>query len=289
MFNDILVPTDGSACADTAVEHARDLATRYEATVHVLSVVDSRTLENAPHQTYVEEQHTEIANAANDEFAEVGLSTESTVLTDIPHRAILEYAAEHDIDLIIMGTRGRTGLEQYLLGSITEKVVRLSDTPVLTVPPADTRDVTYPYSDVLIPTDGSKWVTAAIDLGTDLASTYGARLHAFSVVDTAGLGLDVRSESILGILEEDAESAVATVEERATQTDVSEIITAVEYGQPYQEILSYIDANEIDIVVMGTHGRSDIERYLLGSVAEKLIRTAPVPVMTVRMPDSQGE
>lgn len=76
-----------------------------------------------------------------------------------------------------------------------------------------------------------------------------------------------------------------SVEEQTTQASISAVETAIEHGNPYRAIRSYVDEQEIDLVVMGTHGRSGIERYLLGSVTEKTVRTLPVPVMTVRQPE----
>jgi nucleotide-binding universal stress UspA family protein len=287
MFDDILVPTDGSECAELAAEYARDLATRDGATVHALCVADSRTLENAPHAERVREERADLAERTCADLSAAGIPVEQAVRTDVPHRAILEYATDREIDLIVMGTHGRTGVERHLLGSVTEKVVRLSDVPVLTVKAMDEDAVTYPYGDVLVPTDGSDGAAAAIDTAVDIASTYDARLHALSVVDPMAMGFDVRSEVIGERLEDAARTAVGTVEERAANASVSEIETAVEYGTPYREIRTYVTENDVDLVVMGTQGRSGIERYLLGSVAEKTVRTSPVPVMTVRRPEQQ--
>ena len=287
MFDDILVPTDGSKCAQAAVGYAEDLATRYEARVHALCVADSRTLENAPRADQTKQERAERAERTCNELSESGVAVEQAVRTDIPHKAILSYATEQDIDLVVMGTHGRTGVERYLLGSVTEKVVRLSDVPVLTVRAEDESDVTYPYTDILVPTDGSEGAEAAISPAVDIARTYDARVHALSVIDTMAMGVDVRSSAILDALEESARSAVETIEEQAARASVSAVETAIQHGYPYRAIRSYVEEHDIDLVVMGTHGRSGIERYLLGSVAEKTVRTSPVPVMTVRMPEPQ--
>lgn len=183
-----------------------------------------------------------------------------------------------------MGTHGRTGVERYLLGSVTEKVVRVADAPVLTVRAEDDGLATYPYSDILIPMDGSDQADAAIDVGINISSTYDARLHALSVVDTMAMGVEVRPAAIFELLDEAAHSAVEAVEDRASQASVSSVEKTVTHGHPYGEIHSYVDANDIDLIVMGTHGRSGLDRYLLGSVTEKIVRTSPVPVLTVRSP-----
>jgi nucleotide-binding universal stress UspA family protein len=287
MLDDILVPTDGSESAATAVSYASDLANTYGATVHTLCVADARTLENAPHRERMRADRADLAERTCAEFAAAGVQATQAVRTGVPHRAILEYATEAGVDLVVMGTHGRTGVERYLLGSVTEKVVRLSDVPVLTVKSMDEDAVTYPYEDVLVPTDGSDGAAAATDLAVDVASTYGARLHALSVVDTMAMGLDVRSDAVVDRLEAEARRAVEAVERRAADTAVTGTETAVEYGTPHGAIRSYVEANGIDLVLMGTHGRSGLERYLLGSVAEKTVRTSPAPVVTVR--PAEGE
>jgi len=284
MFDDVLVPTDGSACARAAVGYAGDLADRYGARVHVLCVADSRTFDSAPHRERMENEREAVAERARTELSEGGIAVDHAVRVGVPYEAILDYAAEADVDLVVMGTHGRTGVERYLLGSVTEKVVRLSDAPVLTVKSEDDGGVTYPYTDVLVPTDGSEGAEAAIDPAVDVARTYDARVHALSVIDTMAMGVDVRSAAILDALEESARSAVESVEAHAARASVSAVETEVRHGNPYRAIRSYVDDHDVDLVVMGTHGRSGVERYLLGSVAEKTVRTSPVPVMTVRRP-----
>jgi nucleotide-binding universal stress UspA family protein len=100
------------------------------------------------------------------------------------------------------------------------------------------------------------------------------------------MGVDFQSADVFELLDEAAQSAVDSVENKASQASLSEIETSVKYGHPYREIHSYVDANEIDLIVMGAHGRSGLERYLLGSVTEKVVRTSAVPVLTVRSSDS---
>jgi nucleotide-binding universal stress UspA family protein len=281
MFDDVLVPFDGSDCAAAAVESANDLASRRDATVHVLCVADSRSLEDSPQYEAVKEARAELAEQTCDRLSADGIETRAAVRTDVPHRAILQYVDQQDIDLVVMGTHGRTGVERFVLGSVTEKVVRLSDAPVLTVKADDDGGVSFPYDDVLVPTDGSEGAEAAVEPALTVADTYDARVHALSVIDTASVGLDVRSELLADQLEAAARDAVDVVAERAGARSLDSV-TSVGFGSPYREILSYVDDHDVDLVVMGTHGRSGIERYLLGSVAEKTVRTSPVPVLTVR-------
>jgi nucleotide-binding universal stress UspA family protein len=138
MYDRILVPTDGSSGADRAVEHAVDLATTYGAELHVLYVVNVASLSAEVHSPQVvenfEEEGGEITYEVAERAANAGVEdVREEVVHGVPHEAILEYADEEGMDLVVMGTHGHTGLDRYLLGSVTEKVVRSSDVPVLTV------------------------------------------------------------------------------------------------------------------------------------------------------------
>ncbi|ERG94509.1 universal stress protein [Haloquadratum walsbyi] len=140
MYDHILVPTDGSECADEAVTHAFNLATQHDAEVHVLSVVDARDISHgapavspAQIESTLRENAHDMTDAVEDRGADTGVNVTPAVEAGIPDDAIVTYAEEHDVDLIVMGTHGRTGLERYLLGSVTERTVRRSSVPVLTV------------------------------------------------------------------------------------------------------------------------------------------------------------
>jgi len=138
MYKDILVPTDGSPAADSAIEHAVNVAEGFDATIHALYVVDNSayTTLDAGSETVVEALESEgeeavdrVASAAR----AAGLEAVTTVTTGAAYRAILEYVSDTGIDLVVMGTHGRQGLDRYLLGSVTERIVRTSEVPVLTV------------------------------------------------------------------------------------------------------------------------------------------------------------
>lgn len=140
MYDEILLPTDGSAGTTAAIAHAATLAEAYGARVHVLSVVDTRNRFESP----ISGVTPEAWNEAERERAEEGIDAAVRALPDgvavervlregVPQTEILAYAEEADVDLLVMGTHGRTGLDHYLIGSVTEKVVRRSPVPVLTV------------------------------------------------------------------------------------------------------------------------------------------------------------
>ena len=139
-YDTLLLPVEGSAAATAATTHAAKLATTYDATVHVLSVVDTRNRFESPSSGLApeawEESQREQATEAID-AAVAALPDAADVETSIeegrPETVILEWVDDHAVDLVVMGTHGRTGIDHYLIGSVTEAVVRKSAAPVLTI------------------------------------------------------------------------------------------------------------------------------------------------------------
>ncbi|WP_424015160.1 universal stress protein [Halorubrum xinjiangense] len=143
------------------------------------------------------------------------------------------------------------------------------------------------YSEILVPTDGSPASDAAIEHAIDLADQYGARLHALYVVDGAAYSsLEAGAEVVVEALETEGEEATGRVADAAADAGV-DCVTSVTSGTAYQSIHDYVDEHGIDVVVMGTHGRKGLDRYLLGSVTERVVRTSDVPVLTVRQPTDE--
>jgi nucleotide-binding universal stress UspA family protein len=138
MYDRILVPTDGSDGALAALDEAIDLASAFDATIHSVYVVNA-SVQPAGVVDGVDvlatlEQAGERATAEVAERVEAaGLDVETAVVRGAVHDCVRTYAIDHDVDLLVMGTHGRTGMERALLGSVTEKVVRTAEQPVLTV------------------------------------------------------------------------------------------------------------------------------------------------------------
>ena len=140
------------------------------------------------------------------------------------------------------------------------------------------------YDDILLPTDGSAGMERVIDEATGLASTHEATLHALYVVNTASLSnlpMEASMEAVGESLRDEGETALRAVEQRAP--DEIRLRTATVEGAPAREIVDYAVQTGADLLVMGTHGRSGVDRLLLGSVAERVVRTSPVPVLTIRV------
>jgi nucleotide-binding universal stress UspA family protein len=290
VFDQILFPTDGSDGAAFAFDHVVALAARHDATVHIVNVADAT--QNGILQIRgddveaLEREGDRIVRQAAEQAHRRGVDTVTEVLRGEPYREIVDYAERHGLDLVVMPTHGRRGLERFLLGSTSERVVRRAEVPVLTVRPDDDARVTHPYRDVLVPTDGSDCANQALAIGVDIAEAEDAALHLLSAIAITALGVDVRTDVQMALLEE---SAHELLDESATFADDAGVEAAaktVEYGPSiHQAILTYIDEHDIDLVVAGTHGRTGFDRYVLGSVTEYLVRTSPIPVLTVRAPE----
>lgn len=289
MFERILFPTDGSAGAEDVFGHVLDLAATYGSTVHVLYVADtsrdSVVQMSGEIVDVLEEEGERIVEAAAERANDRRIDTVTEVRQGDPHRTIVDYAAATDIDLVVMPTQGRRGLARFLLGSTTERVVRQSPVPVLTIRPGDETAIAYPYQEVLVPTDGSDAATAALSVAADVAREEEARLHLLSVIDVMSLGVDVRTDIQQRELREGANKILDEGASDAADAGVDSVVKQVNTGGSIPAVIrSYIEEAGIDLVVVGSHGRTGFDRYVLGSVTESLIRTAPVPVLTVKAP-----
>lgn len=137
------------------------------------------------------------------------------------------------------------------------------------------------YENILLPTDGSDGTGKVVEHAIHLARMDGATLHVLHVVDTSVVPLDAHSQAIYDELEATGRDSVEEIRDRALGVGVH-TISAVRQGTPHREILDYAEENEVDLVIMGTHGRTGLDRTLLGSVTEHVVRLSERPVLTVR-------
>lgn len=285
MYERILLPVDGSERAAEIVHHAAELAQWTDATIDVLFVADttrdSITVVETNAVDALEQKGADIVADIASTLESLGVDHGTDVVQGNPAPTIVDYADRYDYDLTVLPTRGRSGLSRYLLGSVTEKVVRLSEVPVLTARMRPDERLVFPYENVLIPTDGSAGSKAAAKHGLALAETLDATVSVLSVVDDSSLGIDVRSVLSEAELERPASDAVKDVVTEADEYELVDVRTHVEHGSPPEVIRESIETHDIHAVVMGTSGRRGADRILLGSVTERTIRSAPVPVVTV--------
>lgn len=269
MYEKILLTTDGSELATRACEHGLWLADQVGATVHVVHVVLPEDASD-----------TERADAAIEPVRSSAdkreLTVNSSVRTGSPASEILEYAGEHGVDLIVCGTHGRTGIRRLVTGSVAGRVIRDAQVPVLSVTPTAGATRTE-ISDILLATDDRRGTEGANEQALDIASALEADLHALSVVDDTGSRLEV----VLEAFEEQAQNAVETIRSSGALREIS-VTEAIRRGEPSREIVDYAESNSVDLIVMGTESRSGLERFVFGSCSQRVVSTAPAPVLTVR-------
>lgn len=285
MYADILVPIDGTETADRALEAVLPLARRFDATIHLLHVYDLSQVTPGLR----DEAREALRDHASGLLADPGEAVEAAGLTAISevdesvgpvHTAISEYASNAGVDLIAMGTAADTGLATFAVGSTTRRTLRQAEQPILTVGPS--ARLSDDLDDVLLATDGSVGAATAADHALDLCETFDATLHIVNVVDVTGPWSTLEASDLLVAFEAAGREAVNEVIDRAERRDIDSVQSSVLNGRPSRVITEYARDRAVDLVTMGTHGRSGLDRVLLGSVSEGVIARADVPVLAVK-------
>ncbi len=293
----ILFPTDFSPCADQALDHALALARQYQAEVHLFHAIVLH--EDDPHQPAHHLPDVDTLRARLRELAEADMgaalaahqgedlkvkTAQSFCVAAAP--AILEYAASKRIDLIVMGTHGRRGLGHLFLGSVAEEVVRHAPCPVLTVREKAKVRKPRPLRHILVPVDYSRHALLALRHALALAQPTQAQVHLLHVVEEAvhPAFYATGKTSIFDFVPDIRRRSLQAMKElvaKAKGPDTKTTFHVVE-GRAAVEIVKWAESHPVDLMVIATHGLTGLEHLLLGSVTERVVRTAPCPVLTVR-------
>lgn len=288
----ILCPTDFSDFSERAYEYAISLARHYEAELYLLHVVrpvivgypeysvpDSINEFYGELRDYAEEQLREFAKV----HAEGGVQAKVTVQEGVVTESILEFARENSIDMIVMGTHGRKGFQRLTVGSVTERVLRKADCPVLVVRrPA--HDFVAPgggaepvrLGKILLCTDFSECSERALQYALSLAMEYKSDLSLVHVLEHISSGQDreveiVRTRQLL-------EDSIPQ-EARSCCT----IKPIVRVGKPYEEIVKLAEQDQTDLVVVGVRGRNALDLAVFGSTTHRVIQLGPCPVLVIHV------
>lgn len=288
----ILFPTDFSASSEAALGQAIFLAERYEAELHLLHAVVLHEFDpNNPDKEFPDAEDLfrrmfEIADSRMDSLLKQHGRDPLTV-KEAKRRGvsasevILAYAEEIDADLIVMGTHGRRGPARLFLGSVAEAVIRHSDCPVLTVRSSSDGHELEPAKKILVPVDFSESSKLSLRYAEALAHVHHAALEIVYVVEQIPYPyFYVPAED--DVLTERTRQAGEALGELAVETLTSSIAyeTTVLSGRAATEIVER--AKTADLLVIGTHGLTGVERLLVGSTAEQVIREADCPVFVVK-------
>ena len=296
----IVVPTDFSESSEEALCYAGALAEWHKAKVILLHVMESETIDALRRVTMGEEMIGKLKGDIQGDLERLakleqvaGVKVESRMVEGVPAYEIIEAAKDSGADLITMGTHGRTGRERVFFGSVAERVVRISPVPVLTVRRPEhgfvecsigARNIVG-LKNILMPTDFSETSEFATRYAIALAKEYGARLHVFHVVSTTATGSD--KAFFENKMTREAQKSIDLLMKDELKS--LEVAREIRTGVPFQEIVAEARSKDVDLIVMGTHGRTFLKYALLGSVAAKVVRKAPCPVLTVKHPEHRFE
>ena len=286
----ILVPTDFSPPSDAALSYARLLAKTMDASLlllHVTGTHSTLTRATVDPRDRVPAALRELRNRLTPDDRAPHVVVSAVEAPD-PAGQIVRTARSMEACLVVMGTHGRGGIARVLIGSVAETVVRTAPCPVFTAN-GTLRASPKGFRRILVPTDFSTPSDAALDCARRLAAGLGASVHLLHVLPDVSSG-EIASELFVTEPPEarsmrlmDARDRLKhriTADDRATLRATSEVIL----GSPAQIIVDYAADNQFDLIVMGTHGRTGMAHLLVGSVAERVVRTAGCPVFTTQHP-----
>ncbi|MEW6544760.1 MAG: universal stress protein [Nitrospirota bacterium] len=289
---EILFATDFSDCAARAERYAYLLAKAGGAgltVLHVLETPPGMDMEYAVNRLYLESLQKETdegLEALRSRAAQAGLAVKVERATGIPSQRIAELAGKIHADLLVLGTRGRTGLEHVLLGSTAERTVVGAPCPVLTVRSAEAKAGDSPaITRILAPVDFSDCSLEALEYAVQVSRLFHAPLALLHVMEPVAYGLDF---TLLAAGEarktrEALETRLAELALPLVRNGLT-VRRLVRGGMPADSILDTINQDSYDLVVMGTHGRRGLSHVVSGSVAERVLRRASCPVLTVKSP-----
>jgi len=302
MYKRMLVPLDGSELAEVAFTYAKELAGRLDLDVVLLHVCVQQECDLAPmHRAYVE-RAAEIVRRESEEVQQRtgiqsgvrALEARAEVAVGHPAEEILRYADENDIDLILMATHGRSGVGRWAMGSVADKVLRASIVPVWLVRAGIPEEIVYdkwPRRTMLVPLDGSELAEAVLPHVEALAKQRGTELVDVVLLAICEPGvLPPDYPHAEGVINWDEHVAIVKgakvqylngVEKRLTDAGLN-VRSEVLMGDAANEIVDYATSSPFNLIVMSTHGRSGVSRWVFGSVAEKVLQGVSNPILLVR-------
>jgi nucleotide-binding universal stress UspA family protein len=303
-YHSILVPLDGSRVSEQALPLAVAIAERARAKlrlvlVHQIPTVPLSTkgrqlyvsLELAarkPEMAYLKTWTDQIKNQSP------SLAIVSTTLKGPVAGTLREYTRESRTDLVVMTSRGQGGLRRLWFGSVADAMIRGSSVPVLLVRPEENpspRPVLENLRQILIPLDGSAQAEAILGPAKELASLAGAELMLVEVIQPLASPLESQSVSpsrfdaeLTNLRRKEAADYLRDVAEECLKAGVKTTYSAPLGTHAADTILGLAESPMVGMIALATHGRGGVKRLALGSVADKVVRAAPRPILVYRAP-----
>jgi len=294
----LLLATDFSDWARRAEDHACALAASWQAKLTVMTVLefppgmDPNYAVNKQYLTNrMSEASAQLAKFKHGAYAR-GIAVTTRTATGMPSEEIIAAALAEKADLIIVGTRGRSGLAHVLLGSTAERVIRMAPCPVLAVHTLKEESLTgkgISLDRILVPTDFSECSEEAVNFAAVVAAQTKASIELMHVVEPGYYSIDFTIEHPDERVQQRQRS---TEQLEALSEKLSKAGIAVEMnlrgGSPSDMILDVAKTTSSDLIVMGTHGRRGLLHAVAGSVTGAVLRRGTIPVLAVRNPAFSG-
>lgn len=305
MYKRVLLPLDGSELAEIVFSYATELAARLGLDLVLLHVVSPHERDLIPlHRAYVERaaealrrQSEELQKKAGIQPKGEGVAARGELAVGHPGEEILNCTLRHDIDLILLATHGRSGIRRWALGSVADKILRVSKMPVCLVRAGVREEIIHdkwPRTTMLVPLDGSELAESVIPHVETLAKQWGPeevdvvllRVCEPIVVPsdyppTAGLTWEEHKEREITRPKTECEEYLAGVQKRLEGLGLRVRSVALQ-GKAADEITEYCRSNPVNLIVMSTHGRSGISRWAYGSVADRVLHGICSPIFLIR-------
>lgn len=266
MFKKILVGTDFSAPSKAALSAAIDLAQKTGSSLEVVHVLPE--MEGRLYRAMLR-----YAEKRMKRFFSKNLYRQSTtqiLFDDSVTKIISTYAKKNAFDLIVLGNHGKTKLKSLLIGSVTQQLVRISSVPVMVVARKKRRPkAKLKAPRIVLPTDFSIASKKAIDFGMRFGELLEAELHFIHVEERKFAAKTIAQEKTNYLWKQ-----MIPAKNR-------KFITSILFGDPPDEIVKYAQRNDVDYVVMGTHGTKGLKRILIGSVTASVLSRSTIPVITI--------
>ncbi len=292
MFKHIMVPLDGSLLAERAIAPAVSIAEAMSAHLTFLRVVPQFAILAADPMLYEEmnrlgEDESISYLRATVEEHNLPVPVDVICETGQPADTIIQYAEQHDVDLIIMSSHGRSGLNRWVYGSVAERVLRQGPCATAIINARAVHELPEKRK-ILVPLDGSELAERALEPGRELAKAMEADLYLLRVTTSAHQMLETVSmqEVFSEIQEKEVKEADDYLKSKYVDAAGNNVFSEVVLAEVSvaETIVDYAADREVDMIVMSSHGRTGLQRWVYGSVAEKVLRSACCATMIIRDP-----
>jgi nucleotide-binding universal stress UspA family protein len=291
----IVCPTDFSDFSRRALDHATAVAGWYRAriqVVHVVPVLRPGGAESVYYPSWMalnpgarQEICAELRRFVEPVRA-AGVPVEFSLREGDVVRRVVDEVRGLEADLLVMGTHGRGGFERWVLGSVTEKIIRKASCPVMTIPAADEAPPQRPlFKRILCAMDFSEPSLAALRFALSLSQEAAAHLTVLHVLEwpsdetASQKAYDV--SDYRSYLESEARARLRRIVPEGSR-DWCEIDEVLAFGKSYPELLRVAQEDRSELIVMGVHGRNALDLMLFGSTTHHVVRSATCPVLTIR-------